>query len=570
MENKNSINFSDSLASEAYTQYKTLLEQTDGQNRCRRCNHKLSDPTAAYGPYCAQLLGLTVSSTPSDSSENKMSIFGESDNMEFLDTVTNLAYNEGEEKKEEKSQEKPSEYLKPLGCTVDELDRNPEVLNKYIEDLGGINTSNRPGSDTNPDSKPPINTFQILYGAYKLESDDKDKKDTTASVQNDRYDNYKFGVMDAMDWLIQTGGDVNFVLQLRDIQEIPMASDKPDTWKMKDEIANWQVYIINTFLEAAEILNNSGTKVSIPKFYLGAAEKNPKTLINLDDRPGIYEQVLSKLGSNKYVVAGAYFGEDNYKLTDDNIEDGVPIAKSISEAIHENYGGQMLWIPFFDIGHEDDKGNFIPGDENVDKYFEKAMAAADETHVCMWGERPIFDTIILQPGYFFYENGKGLGRNDLPVLANKINIWNASMPATKIGMELEFDMGVVTGRDDKNYSVRNTEKKERLPDYLKAAELLAPGTPIGIYSGGPNEQGYADPTHNENTHNTNNHIVQDSNRDKAVGNHKKYSKFPNSYNGNFIYELSDYIYRHFELGENNYNNERQNMSEDLREFLGIY
>lgn len=33
--------------------------KNDAQNRCKRCDRPISDPTANYGPWCTKLLGQT-------------------------------------------------------------------------------------------------------------------------------------------------------------------------------------------------------------------------------------------------------------------------------------------------------------------------------------------------------------------------------------------------------------------------------------------------------------------------------------------------------------------------------
>ena len=80
--------------------------------------------------------------------------------------------------------------------------------------------------------------------------------------------------------------------------------------------------------------------------------------------------------------------------------------------------------------------------------------------------------------------------------------------------------------------------------------------PIGVYSGGPNEQGYRDIRNNTNTHNSGNHIPYWEGIDEtAYATRVHYNHFPNAYPyGNLIYDINDYIYN-------------GNMSDELNRWL---
>ena len=125
-------------------------------------------------------------------------------------------------------------------------------------------------------------------------------------------------------------------------------------------------------------------------------------------------------------------------------------------------------------------------------------------------------------------------------------------------------MGLVTGRirssaPDKLLGVDRAYPHEKrawfniyLQEYMK---YLKPGTkeyrtiPIGIYSGGPNEQGYNNIFGNSNTHNLGNHVpaLDDITNDFSsinLGkhNHIPYDQFPWRYNGgNLIYDINRYL-----------------------------
>lgn len=130
------------------------------ENRCRRCDHKLSDSTKLYGPYCAQLLGLTERGIPDEMidsleeymySDKNKSFDTESDIGEPSYYIHNAAANYWLNSGEIKT--RGQDILKINGLSLDDLSRNLELLKEYVEDLGGINTNSS------------LNSYQILYGA---------------------------------------------------------------------------------------------------------------------------------------------------------------------------------------------------------------------------------------------------------------------------------------------------------------------------------------------------------------------------------------------------------------------
>ena len=391
----------------------------------------------------------------------------------------------------------------------------------------------------------PANMYQILYGAWDKAPSGKD------SGSKNRFGNYEFGTLDSLNWLIQTGGDINFILQMRDIQNLRDSSGSFDAWLAKDMSADWQVNTINIFIAARDILNGAGqeTSVNTPKFFIGSVENIPEMLLNTGGRTGIYDQVVDRLGKNSSVIAGAYYGEDfKDQLT----------ATSVSTFIHEWRGKALLWIPYYHLPvYENDE--LIAGDADLEDYFNRVKWVANMTHDCGWGSRPLFDTILLQPGTFYY-NG-GLNREDIFGLTDRINGWNEkrNWNQTMLGLQFEFDMGLVTGRDDPGYTLDANVKRQRLNDYFSAVKRLNSNTPIGIYSGGPNEHGYSDPKMNANEHNTGNHRVEGSWQSYDYMNGVPYNKFPVSYNGNLIYDINNYLFRDMPQGKA--------MNQKLYEFL---
>ena len=176
-------------------------------------------------------------------------------------------------------------------------------------------------------------------------------------------------------------------------------------------------------------------------------------------------------------------------------------------------------------------------------------------------EAGLFDVILIQPGTYFQE-GKQIEKGADPLkimndLIERINQWNRNRGGSRtvFGLQFEMDMGLVTGRDDDNYSVRSETKRQRLNEYLAAVSQLDEGTPLGFYSGGPNEQGYSNIHGNSNTHNTGNYRVQDSDQSFDEGNGRPYSDFPGAYNGNLIYDINNFLFN------------RSPMSKELKDFL---
>ena len=196
-------------------------------------------------------------------------------------------------------------------------------------------------------------------------------------------------------------------------------------------------------------------------------------------------------------------------------------------------GKSLLWIPYYHLWE----------DNGIDGYFNRVSNIAS----CIWGNRPLLDTILLQPGSFYQDDGRGVGA--IQTITNRIINWNRDQGHkgiySTLGIQLEFDMGLVTGRSGGNYDLSASYKKDMLKAYLDVVPALrAAGAPIGSYSGGPNEQGYANPEMNAYRHNTGNYMVEGSGLDYGYGNGWSYndSRFPRPYNGNLIYDINNYLF----------------------------
>ena len=407
----------------------------------------------------------------------------------------------------------------PLEVTFDYLKKDTDALKDYIKELDGINRDM------------PDGVYQILYGS-PLGKQPANKED--AKPLN-RYGDYKFGELDALSWLIQTGGNINFILQMRDAT---VKENEDDTYEMSEAIeesAVWQAATIKSFIEAAEILNGlNDPEYAIDmdnlKFFIGSIDGHPQSLLSTGGKTGIYDQVERELGDNSSMIAGVYFGEEMSR-DDDYLRKGLR-----DVALFMQDKGELLWIPYF----FNDIGSFYT---RVECYAE------------------FFDTVLLQPGSYYQQDKQGeVGQQILRDIVDMINVWNSnSEKSTKMGFHMEFDMGLVTGRGDIAYVVSAREKREMIWYYLDALDKLNPGTPLGIYSGGPNEHAYSTPHKNDNRHNTGNHTVENSDGKYDHSNNKPYSDFDGHYDWNLIYDINNYLFRDRPLGKG--------MSERLYDFL---
>lgn len=221
------------------------------QNRCQRCDHLLSDSSQNYGSYCAKLLGLGQTNSLYSALSDSQGTYDENGNRVILDNQSQLAYTEYVNKYMIDSyattagtEISPRETLDLLEFTMDDLRRDPEKLKSYIQKVSngrGINTDMQ------------INAYQILYSTWEKPPMYQDKNTWEwifkPTGPNNRYSNYEFNTLDALNWLIQTGGNVNFVLQLRDVQYMKDSDGEVDEWAIKDRIADWQDYSIKNNVE---------------------------------------------------------------------------------------------------------------------------------------------------------------------------------------------------------------------------------------------------------------------------------------------------------------------------------
>lgn len=333
------------------------------------------------------------------------------------------------------------------------------------------------------------------------------------------YYDYQYSIFDALNWMIQTGGNINFWLQTR---------VTTDPYTSVEE----QKKVLGKFIDAKGLMDNASKMfkevdpVSMPKFFIGSTEWEVDTVTD------IYESVegyVKDRTGNTDMLGGIYYGKEDP-------ETNVERAKALSEYIKaKGSDKQLIWIPYMNYDENGNNTSIANIEEMIDKGF--------------------FDTVIIQPGVFYSSFDEKLANQRFQDVASIINYSKGK--TTKVGMELEFDMGLITGRtetDNENYitelSVTPEQKQQLFKMYLDAVKDYIGTDPVGIYSGGPNEQGYSNILGNSNKHNNGNHKpyinapegvnIQD---DLEPYNGKAYDEFPGAYSGNLIYDINSYLFK---------------------------
>ena len=338
-------------------------------------------------------------------------------------------------------------------------------IRAYVKKQGGM----KQGND---------NIYQVIYTA-PITNDETITNSRDMNIGSgefihsdmNMYDNYEFTIFDAINWLIQTGGRGKFVLQTRSTENLGVS-------------ALSQRDVLGKFIDAYNFLKDAnliGDGI-YPKFFIGSTEQNAgsaETIYNMVTEPNWVKD-------NSHLIGGIYFGredvpEDEKDAPEDEKDDTLENMKYLSTLMHGN-GKNVLWIPYYD---------------NYEK-LEKIQAYARKSFP---DGTPIIDTIIIQPGAFYGKDVKSI--DEVKDIVSKFN--NDPDVLTRVGIEMEFDMGLVTGRKDGDMGIH--DKRKVLQEYLNTLpELKEMNVPIGVYSGGPNEQGYRDIRNNINTHNSGNHI----------------------------------------------------------------
>ena len=367
------------------------------------------------------------------------------------------------------------------------------LLNEYVGVQGGLKKGNN-------------NVYQVIYTAMPGSDDPSVKNSRNMNrgswdaihAERNMYDDYQFSIFDAMNWLLQSGGSGNFILQTRVTEEWYQASN------MQKELIG-DFLDARTFLRAANIIDEETT----PQLYIGSTETSGNSTV------WIYQDIMGTGWVPDDIIGGIYYGHED--------DTGLQAMKEVSNFAYEK-GKKLIWIP----------------------YVTETRSAYDLTEYAtiqnFYG-KPIFDVIIIQPGGFY-------GGDFMDQVFDAVREYNeAPTSATRIGMEMEFDMGLVTGRQDADISMDPARKRAVFRAYIDNYNNLIqkhPNVPIGVYSGGPNEQGYRNIRSNTGTHNSGNHIPYG---DGIIADWYAYgvpySAFPDQYTykgGNLMYDINEYIY----------------------------
>ena len=390
------------------------------------------------------------------------------------------------------------------------------VINDYINYQGGMQQGN-------PD------IYQVIYnavpgwtGGYNNRNLNLNNWEPGGVYNSDTnmYDNYEFSVFDALNWLIQSGGKGNFALQTRALKGLNI--DKSVNLENINLAAAGQRHLVGKFMDATLFMRIAGVDAK-PQLFIGSTEDDGSNAVD------IYKNIMSTswLQGNTDIIGGIYYGHE------DSID--IDTMRSVSDFIHSDEQGnrKLIWIPYIDDDGERSR------EELVNEYPNLKDSAGN----------PLFDVIIIQPGAFYYKDKYKNEENEsyLELLKNYVLSYYDTYDGStsKVGIEMEFDMGVVTGRRIGTEKMDYLLKRQILIDYLNVFdELKGKGIPIGVYSGGPNEQGYNDIRFNRNSHNSGNHIPYWEGIDEsAYAYGVYYDHFVDRYvGGNPIYDINNYLY----------------------------
>lgn len=380
------------------------------------------------------------------------------------------------------------------------------------------------------------NMYQLIY-----DSPQDENRHGESNIVN-MYAGYEYSIFDALNWMIQTSGNINFVLQTRVTRDVTKAT-------------NVQYEIIKDFIVAHELLNGNGYETKLPEIFVGSTEFDGVTALE------IYDNIVANLSEYKegryaQSISGVYFGNET---TDDptvTSEEGDS-ARKVSKTMREK-GKKVIWIPYITntIASTTHFENMIDGTVLIEK-----IENPDGTIDVVNKEVGIFDVVIVQPNVYYADE------YDIGAFYDKMNLVNGYIGTrtngTKVGVEFEVDMGIFTGRV--NYHENHDENGVLIDQYyqgsLTAKEktqifnmyldyfqgyIVKGNVPIGIYSGGPNEQGYRNVHYNGNALNVGNHLPYvDTNErvelSEVIGyNGRTYDEF-SDYSGNVIHDIEEFL-----------------------------
>ena len=123
--------------------------------------------------------------------------------------------------------------------------------------------------------------------------------------------------------------------------------------------------------------------------------------------------------------------------------------------IHDK-GKKLIWKPYISENNQSIK--------DLLKYAYKSKNG-----------KPLFDYIFIQPS-LYYSSGKSENYGMFESVFNEVvqyNIDNCNNTKySKVGMQIEFDMGLVTGRNDASNTATSLQKRQFLNAYLKKVKTL--------------------------------------------------------------------------------------------------
>ena len=286
-------------------------------------------------------------------------------------------------------------------------------------------------------------------------------------------------------------------------------------------------------------MQSASISVEMPNFFVGSTEYSGSSGLDIYDR---IKKILHENKKSASMITGIYFGKEDPIISSwGELQGGndarIQEARAFANSVHEK-GLDLIWIPY----HSD------------------IQTLEDILDVA---ELNIFDAIMIQPGVYF--SGAAANEEQQPTadiytpwlneLKTSVQNYNQNAGRTKVGVEFEFDMGMVTGRmntNDTNLTILNKATSETKRMYFKLYlsyfyDFIGSDIPVGIYSGGPNEQGYNNVFHNSNTHNVGNHKPYREGfvyEDFWPYNNQPYDSYlyPDRYNGNLIYDINRYLF----------------------------
>lgn len=377
--------------------------------------------------------------------------------------------------------------------------------------------------------------------------------------------------------------DINFVISIRDcdFDLYPGQSDtsasvsfgelESRSKQLRYEIVTLTNNIVDKIESAYNSLGTYERPADFPKIWIGTPhfsgnninawpsyQQTESIRMYVDELTvGVYEDVVNYRDPAHF--AGVYMGrEAAFRYEDNNIWTWLP--RSVSEAVHKRLGRQVLWMPF-----------------TQGSYDELTRIGSSVNYGRDYADFDLFDMVTIQPNYFYWEvspsvspaNYKSLMENEIyrSVTSQKVEGAGGKTTMTDIGFMIEYDSSVFAGRWADTYTYPK-DKVQRLAENIACYRpLIRKGYSYGIYSGGPNEQGYTSEmlnAHNTNVHsNTNFSTILRKEGDRVhfsdfyealnTPAYRNYRSGP--YTGNLIYGITKAILY-------------QDYDSDIRDFLG--